>query len=225
MRVAIYAEGRSDLAVLTNILKGYLNIDQSDIQYELPEYYLDQTDLAEMKVEEFSNWTIVKDHCVNSEKIDIFFNTFDDDRFAIVQIDTAERNLPGFDVKLPSKHGISVDKYCIELRANVIAKINEWLGNFAFEEKIKYAIAIEEIEAWVLTIYVKGNTAKFNNPKKKLYEELNRQLNKRELIKLSHKKSFDKYFDLTRKFRKRKDLVKYSSGNESLFLFLDSLNN
>lgn len=56
MRTAIIAEGRGDLAVITNILKGELGIDRCDIKYILPEFEYDQTDLSQMPETQFSNW-------------------------------------------------------------------------------------------------------------------------------------------------------------------------
>ncbi len=223
MRVAIYAEGRSDHAVITNILKGYLNIDQSDIQYDLPEYHLDQTDMAQMQVKEFSTWTVIRENCINSEKIDTFLNSCDDDGFVIIQIDTSERNEPGYNVSLPRKHGMQLTNYCIELRDNVINKIKEWLGNNYLNDKFYFAIAIEEIEAWVLTIYSTANSARFNDPKRALNRELRRQLSNREFNKIFQQKTFRKFFELTRKFRRRRDLINFANNNESRRLFLVSL--
>ena len=48
MKAIIVAEGRGDLAVLSNILKGSLNIDLNDIKFHTPEYEFDQTDLFNM---------------------------------------------------------------------------------------------------------------------------------------------------------------------------------
>jgi hypothetical protein len=44
MRIGVIAEGRGDLAVLTNIFKGQLGLDSEDIQYLRPEYSLDETE-------------------------------------------------------------------------------------------------------------------------------------------------------------------------------------
>lgn len=50
MTVGIIAEGRGDHAVLTNILKGEIHLDGSEIQYMLPDFYFDQTDLHTMEL-------------------------------------------------------------------------------------------------------------------------------------------------------------------------------
>ena len=63
MIVGIFAEGRGDLAVISNILKGALNIDRADVRYELPEFELDQTDLSVMPEQQNSSWTVVKKVC------------------------------------------------------------------------------------------------------------------------------------------------------------------
>ena len=91
MRVAIFAEGRSDQAVIQNILKGSLGIDRDDILLIFPENFYDETDLHSTDINKFSNWTIVKNECETRERISTFFDIELSDAFAIIQIDTAER--------------------------------------------------------------------------------------------------------------------------------------
>jgi hypothetical protein len=51
MRVAIIAEGASDAGVITNIFKGQLDIDRSDLKYLVPDLerykQIDSNDLSE----------------------------------------------------------------------------------------------------------------------------------------------------------------------------------
>lgn len=226
MIVGIYAEGRADLAVITNILKGALNIDRSDLRYELPEYNEDETDLHTMRVEQHSSWTVVKKICEDRVLINTFFeNPVIQDSFIVIQIDTAERHLADYNVTEPVKNKeTDAKEYCSELRVNVIAKISEWLEN-ARQEKIAYAVAVEEIDAWVLTIYdnSKNDTSAYPDPKAKLQFELNKQLSDKEKKTILKADSFNKYGFLSASFRKRKKLAVCMAKNESLKLFCESL--
>lgn len=222
MRVAVFAEGRSDLAVLTNLLKGKLNIDRSEMRYELPEYNYDQTDLAVMPPEQHSSWTIVKSVCEEKTKISKFLDGIDDNRFVVIQIDTAERNLAGYDVFLPEKVKGDEKRYCNELRPAIINKINEWLDN-SYSDKIAYAVGTEETEAWVMTIYSKDkkDTSHINKPKEAFFKHLKNQGKHKNILK--EQDVFKKYEKLSNPFRKNKNLNSFADKNKSLKLFLDSL--
>ncbi|MDR0864498.1 MAG: hypothetical protein LBO74_06150 [Candidatus Symbiothrix sp.] len=222
MKVAIVAEGRGDLAVIRNILKGKLDIDGSDIQNLLPEYEYDQTDLAQMPVEAFSNWTLVKSKCQNRDDLKVFLN-LNKDAFLVIQIDTAERVLDGYDVHLPQRTGNqNQDDYCIALRNNIIDKINEWLEN-NLSGKIAYAVCIEETEAWIMTLYNETNTSKYADPKRKLQEIFDKKLSLREHLILSDKDTFKKMKKLSDGFSKKKVLKQVQKNNKSLDLFCESL--
>ena len=225
MIVGIFAEGRGDLAVITNILKGTLNIDRSDIKPKLPEYDYDQTDLSVMPKEQHSSWTVVKTECQERKKIDAFFdNPIEQESFIVLHLDTAERHLEGYGVLEPVKNGsLNSEEYCSHLRSNAINKVDEWLAN-SHQGKIAYAIAIEETDAWVSTIYSNENTDTSSHlrPKERLNNELNRLLreNQKGILKA---KAFEKYDWLSSDFRKKKKLLACAAKNASLKLFCQSL--
>jgi len=224
MIAGIFAEGRGDLAVITNILKGSINIDRSDIRYELPEFEKDQTDLSVMNEEQFSSWTVVKNVCLERNKIDNFFDSpIDQESFIVLHLDTAERHLNDYNVTEPIKTNLKTKEYCSQLRANVINKINEWLEN-SYRDKIAYAVTIEETDAWVLTIYDNGHTdtSAYQNPKKRLNDELNRALAQKEK-NILRAKAFDKYDQLSSDFKKKRKLSICMSKNASLKLFCESV--
>jgi len=94
MIVGIFAEGRGDQAVITNILKGKLNIDRSDIRYELPEYEFDQTDLHTMPEGQHSSWTVVKKVCQERQKLAMFFDSpIEQNAFVVLHLDLRINNL------------------------------------------------------------------------------------------------------------------------------------
>jgi len=223
MKVAIIAEGRGDLAVITNILKGKLDIDKSDIFCLLPEYEFDQTDIAQMDEKSFSSWTLVKSKCKNCDDLDIFLSLHEN-AFLVIQIDSAERGEKGYDVGFPQRtNNQSQNDYCTALRANIICKINEWLRH-SFSERIAYAICIEEVEAWIMALYGETDTSKSAQPKEVLNRILNRKFsNSKDRLILSEQNEFFKMEKLSKDFTKKKILKEIQKNNTSLDLFCDNL--
>lgn len=223
MKAAIIAEGRGDLAVITNILKGKLNIDRSDIKYIRPEYKYDQTDMAQMDEKSLSNWTLVKSECQSRDDWELFLNLYEN-AFLVIQIDTAERGEKGYDVSYPLRTGIqNQNVYCAELRASVISEINKWLGD-DLPPKIAYAVCIEETEAWIMALYGETNTSKSARPKEKLNEILNKKFsNRKDRLILSMQDEFKKMEKLSENFAKKRILEKIQKNNMSLDSFCDNL--
>jgi hypothetical protein len=219
MRVGIIAEGKSDAAVITNLLKGLLDIDRSDIIYLVPELEYDETDLNKMPVSAFSNWTIVKQKCQDTAFLSGFFS-IDDQRFLVIHIDTAERFEIGFEVITPQKS--ESESYVEEVRAAVKSKFLEWLPE-AQHTFCTFAIAVEETEAWLLPIwddYRKDKDSGFYpSPKERLERVLNKVMNEKERRKHFSSTPFDQYATLSKPFRKTADLNKYRPLNKSLDLF------
>ncbi len=220
MNIGIIAEGKSDLAVISNVLKGKLSIDKADIEFLQPELDFDETDLENMSTN-FSNWELVKQACVEKKKLSDFFS-IDEERLIVIHMDTAEAEEKNYEVERPVKHGNI--HYSKELRKNVIGKVDEWLGN-QFSDKLFHAIAIEEIEAWVITIYTDkgGDTCKFNDPKRELNRILNRKFTRKEKNTLRLDNELLKFEKLSRAFTKKRNLSKFINRNESLRLFCESL--
>ncbi len=226
MRVGIIAEGKSDLAVITNILKGKLGVDQSDISYLVPELEYDQTDLSQMRLEQFSNWTIVKQSCIDGGKISDFLESFEGERIIILQIDTAERPLKGYEVMKPAKKE-DTQAFYEELIDNIRLKMHEWLNEkYQNNPQVILAIAIEEIEAWILTLYAQQNesdTGKYNKAKERLFKVLNQKLTGKKRKIFQNQDAYAQYYQLSKEFRKPKKLLQAIERNYSLKAFCDSL--
>ncbi|QTA80826.1 Uncharacterized protein dnl_31390 [Desulfonema limicola] len=222
MYFGIIAEGRSDVAVIENILKGMLSIDKNlDIQHLQPEFDLDETDSHTLSPGQFSNWNLVRDACIEKRKLEDFFS-IDEERYIVIHIDTAEAGDIGYEAAKPAKPGNSESSRI--LRQNVINKFDEWLNTNDFQGRLFFAIAIEEIEAWVLTIYTEqqNDTCMSNDPKDKLYRVLNKKLSAKQRNVLK-KGEYEKFDELSKLFRKKKKLRDCSCKNESLKLFCESL--
>ncbi|MFN8576327.1 MAG: hypothetical protein U0354_05675 [Candidatus Sericytochromatia bacterium] len=226
MRFGIISEGKSDQAVLTNILKGLLDIDKSNILYIQPENYLDETDLNSPKylknIKSFSNWELVKYECQSKLKIfDFLNNSIDDKKIIIIQIDSAECDLKNYDVERPTKE--QKENYVFELRDRISKKIDEWISEDI--NNLIYAICVEETDAWILSIYTNDNkdTGLIIDPKKNLDEILKVKLSKSKLNIINNLNSFESYFEKSKEFRKYKNLKKFSLKNKSLDVFCNIL--
>jgi hypothetical protein len=253
--IGLVAEGAADIAVVRNILKGKLGIDR-DLTYAIrPELAEDATDLGERRAyrdqrpEEFGNWTLVLEECRKGTQIEDFLrNQIDEDSFVVVQIDTAEAHLPAYDVVRPAR---GRPDYVEALRALVVAKIAALLGP-ELEPDVRHAVAVEETDAWVLTIHDgqdERDTGLRLDPKKRLrYVMVDKASDDQEKrskgarldskkrrpgvdereagrgkTKAPRRKEHDLYDELSRDFRDPNTLEACAARNRSLRLFLDSL--
>ena len=251
MEIAIIAEGITDVITIKNILKGKLGIDSSDIRVLRPEYSFDNTDIKDSNIDKFSNWEIVKEECCSRDKIKTFLDSpLLDERRVIISIDTDQIEHENFDLKRPEKNEETkknLEEYSETLVNLVKEKMKEWLEN-EFIENIRFAIAVEEIEAWVLTLYQNHlqntkDTSSYENPKIKL-ELLEKKLNNLSLDfskkkKPNEKKRFKKstkdsskkkkpnekkrFEKLTKGFSKKKELKECIKHNKSLEIFYNSI--
>ena len=209
------------MGVITNILKGVLEIDRSDISYLVPELEYDETDLSVMRPVQFSNWTIVKQKCEEGSVIRDFFEGIDDERFMVIHIDTAERFEIGYDVNIPAKSSTANDIH--QVRDNVVNKLKSWLGG-NMNERITFAAAVEETEGWLLTIAEnKPETGLLTNPKERFDRLLQRSLRDKDKKRIFQMDAFDQGYEKSRIFRKPKDLNLCRTRNKSLDLFCGEL--
>jgi hypothetical protein len=214
MRIGIIAEGRTDQAVIKNILRG-IGFDSSDVQNIRPTLQRDETDKNSPTI---GTWQGVKNACVNREDFERFFY-ISDNKYIIIQLDTAECEQADFGIKRPKKEENS--DYSTELRAILVEKINNWLDD-NYENKLLYAISIEEMEAWILTIFTTTNTTFSIDPKKKLFAP-NGELRKRNIDNKGCRDDAEFYDKITTGFRKKKLLASFQQHNESLREFINSI--
>ncbi len=215
MRIGLIAEGTTDQAVLENILKG-LGYDESDLIPIRPDLSMDETDKQFYNINTFGGWEYVKKDCIERTKLDEFF-MIADNQSIIIQVDTLEINENQSLIKKPQKpnnpnYAQELKAYAQTLRQSVIDIINGWLEN-NYQEKLFYAICIEEMESWILTIYTQKETLHAANPKETLRYVLKGKLS------VGDKAC---YKAISKPFRKRKKLLLYSQFNDSLQAFIDS---
>ncbi|EIJ43631.1 hypothetical protein BegalDRAFT_2796 [Beggiatoa alba B18LD] len=203
LKVGIIAEGTTDQAVLINILKGALNVQREDIVLIRPELKFDKTDFANLR--QLGGWESVKRDCEDGEAIRIFFESelVDEQRILIIQVDTAE---------LQHTHDkTNTITYCQTLRDEVINTIKTWLSFSC--ERFYYAVCIEEMDAWILPLYQARDSVKSAKPKEKLCA----------VLKGKYREDDKCYKEISNDFRKLKNLQACYPHNESLHLFIESL--
>ena len=211
MRIGIIAEGWSDIAVITNLIKGVTGLDTNDIVPIQPRLQYDNTHLAHLNPDTHSSWTSVRKECMEQRKMDAFFQ-LEDSQFFVIHIDAAEA--PLYEVVKPA---VKDHTYCGLLRTAISDKMREWLrGNYT--NVAIFAIAIEEIDAWVLTLYDIGKTCFIVDSKKALKKTLNKLDFKYEAGKKSYL-AYSDDFKNPNKLRRTKCL----ENNCSLNLFYQEL--
>ena len=173
MRLGIIAEGKADIAVIKAVVKTLIGIDSSDIVQLRPSEQFDETDLNEMN---FSNWNLVLKSCEDNCLLGAFFDVLADDALLVIQIDTAERGEVGFDINAPLRtKDIDWKEYSVCLREAVKNKISNIIPE-AYRDKVAYAIAIEETDAWLIPLFdgTCNETAQYANPKEHLHHLISR---------------------------------------------------
>lgn len=210
MRIGVISEGHADRAVIENILVGLTGLDSSNVIAIRPIYNLDETDKANKDPMTFSSWSVVKEECEERELIDGFLAMEGQD-FVVIHIDTAEADQYG--IKRPAK----TSTYCQDLRSLVVDEINSWLKE-DISDQILYAIAIEEIDAWILTIYEKRDSTTSTSPK----EKLEYILRKKDVNSAS---DYDNYLKLSKPLSKGREIrrEKFLDYNCSLNAFFEEI--
>ncbi len=212
MRIGLITEGLPDQAVIENILNS--KIDDYSWSPIRPVDLVDETDIHIKNNAAAGGLSRIKKDCEEKNLFEDFFELEIGGRknVMIIQVDTAE--VDNFNIVRPKKSGNT--NYVQELRANVIEKIKEWLNDSIYDENLVYAISIEELEAWMLTIFEKKNSISSMDPKSKLKKILKAK-------NLSSAETFENYSSLSKPFKKKKELAKCAKHNESLLLFIEDL--
>lgn len=207
MRIGIIAEGHADRAVIENILTGLTGLDSSSFVPLRPSDLTDETDNWKNAPGSFGSWTHVKNECQARELIDPFL-LLDDHDFIVLHIDSAEAHLYGV-----TKPNPKTENYCTSLHKLILQKIHEWLGE-DMSEVMLHAIAIEEIEAWLLTLSEVGDSSRYLDAKKR-FERL---MSKKNIDSTSDYSNFNK---LSREFSKARAHVDntFNDRNYSLAAF------
>ena len=221
MRIGIIAEGFADANVIKAIIKKLLGYDGADMRVLRPEEAFDETDLQAMN---FSNWELVFESCKDENFLSAFFDTLEGEAMLIVHVDTAERGLKGYEVNEPQRtKGVDYVAYTELLRSNVMRKINALIPE-AYRERVIYAIAVEETDAWLIPLFENraGDTASHARAKETLAQLIGADKKRAKAYVDTEHKSLD-YVKLGKKLAK--ELKNNRKRNKSLDLFCVDLEN
>jgi hypothetical protein len=226
----VISEGPADFAVLRNIAKAVLGLDAADVDSIRPELQTDETSRHEVSPREFSNWEIVKQECLDGSSISLYLESgIDEARLVVIQIDTAECHMPGFDVTRPDRKS---DNYVVECYEAVASTLSSWTPQ-EHAQRLVLAVAVEETDAWLIPLYDselvsrRRDSGTIINSKEHLFRVLRRtnaltasQLS--EILRESRK--LQQYHRLSAPLRKPRELRKVRKHNASLDRFIRSLN-
>lgn len=216
MRIEVIAEGHADIAVIRAVLKALKGIDGSDIVAIRPSELYDETDLHAMN---FSNWNLVLQSCGDEALLHSFFDGLDEEAWLIVQIDTAERAEAGYDIVSPLR-GKETEwrSYSRQVYDAVKEKMMSVIPE-RYQEKMIYAIAIEETDAWLIPLFdrTSQDTAQYANPKEHL-RKLVGKMDKGTRMKYVNtaKKNLD-YVAIAKGMRKELDRCREKNFSLNLF--------
>lgn len=168
MEVRIIAEGPADKDVIKALVRKLTGVKSENIITILPSDTVDETDRFSGN---FSNWQLVLENIADKSFWEKAMATITEvDYFFAIHIDTAERGEVGYDVNQPIRTGVADWKqYAADLRKEVVQKMKLLIPP-QYHNRIAYAIAIEETDAWILPLFenVKQDTASHAQPKERL---------------------------------------------------------
>jgi hypothetical protein len=207
----LIAEGETDHAVLENILLG---IAKADISDEITILQPDIDETTKGTLQEFGGWYNVFQYCVSED----FKDSFQRVQYVVIQIDTDVSEHTHYDIKQTDELG---KKLIPEVLVGKVREkfehiiVNEFGQDFLekYQDRILFAISVDEIECWLLPLYYTDNTkSKTNNCDFKLHEKAGK----------FEKKSKD-YDKISREYRKNNILMKRYLENPSLRIFVESV--
>lgn len=210
--IGLIAEGPTDHVVLENILIGHFG------DYDMSQYirYLQPLRDATDAAGSMGGWTRVLEYCRST----LFRDAFDENDFLIIQIDTDRLNEKPFELHLGES---------VETLVEQVVEQFEQLMTLSFGVKflvdhrarILFAVAVNEIECWLLPLFFSDKTASATN---NCLFKLNQQLSSRKEKPISSKgKVVRQYEQLSRAFCKPKNLVVAAQKNSSLGIFSRNL--
>jgi len=202
----IISEGPTDQKVIKNILAGFTKNKNISLNALQP------------KEGEPGNWDRVFKYCASEE----FKNAFAFNDFIIIQIDTdfMSGDSVGQSYQIAIKN-LETNEIIEEFKNKFIKLIGSEFYH-SFSENILFAIAVTEIECWLLSIYYTDNKA---SKEVNCIGTLNSKLNSKFGFTIDkNRKGQTDYAKISKPFLKKKELLKYAKQQKSFQLFIDELN-
>jgi hypothetical protein len=215
---AVIAEGVTDQIVLENVLRGYFHGDD-----DLVVNHLQPPRRAMQKGGQPApgGWTLV----FRSLKAGDHRKALQVHDYVIVQIDTDRSEDPGFDVphRAPDGRALSPEELVEQVRRRlIVAMAPEFYARHA--ARILFAIAVDEIECWLLPLLYDNEPAKRSKTTGCL-DAADWKLRRlaRPPLSTAGSKSPASYEKLSRDYAKHRKLMQHCDENPSLALFVKSL--
>ena len=207
----LVAEGNSDHAVLENILLGLFEEDISD-EITTLQPIRGATDEAAIKA--FGGWYKVFEYCRSED----FRGAFQEVQYLVIQIDTDVSEQTHYDIKQKDKFGeklipeVLIENIKLKFKQIIVNEFGQdFLNNH--QDRILFAISVDEIECWLLPLYYTNSTKlKTNNCDYKLHQKAGK-----------FEKNYSDYDKISKDFRKSKTLTNLYQQNPSLKFFVDSV--
>lgn len=207
----LITEGATDQEVISTILAGIFDnsdIDPNFIQPSRSTSFQDQT---------HGGWPHTLAFCASEE----FKQTFQTNRFIIIHIDTDICDQPGFEVSKVGESGnITVEELCLKVREKLISFITQDFYTIV-QDRIIFAICVENIECWLLPIYYSSQKSKRGKTVGCL-DTLNIELKKQLGFYIDEKK-LEYYQKASKPYLKGRELRRLYKLNPSLQLFVDDV--
>lgn len=202
-KFGLITEGVTDQTILKAVLVGWTG-NKKLVMKEL-----------QPKPEEPGGWTKVFQYCESLE----FKGAFSYYDFIVIQIDTdfMSGDSVGEAYKIDLKD-LNVKETVETFREKIMELIGEDFYK-EYSDRIIFAIAVNEIECWLIPVYFSGKKAKKHV---NCIDTLNTVLPQKEGFYIDAKDDIY-YRKLAKNFRKKKDIEKYAKQQESFGLFLDNL--
>ena len=207
----LIAEGETDHAVLENILLG---VSDEDISDEITILQPDIDETTKGTLQEFGGWYNVFQYCLSED----FRDSFQRVQYVVIQIDTDVSEHTHYDIKQTDESGkkltptVLVEKVKEKFEQIIVKEFGQdFLQNH--QDRILFAISVDEIECWLLPLYYTDNTkSKTNNCDHKLHQKAGK-----------FEKNYIDYDKISKDFRKSKILKKVYQENPSLKIFVESV--
>jgi hypothetical protein len=213
----LITEGLTDQIVIENILAGYFNSPDLDVQPLQPERDKDD----ENKSHNYGGWTLVFDYC----KSNIFRESFQSNEYIIIQIDTdvlVDSENSNYNVPSRDENGNQFTPH--QLIEKVIDKFRDVIGEDfydKYQQRIVFAISVDSIECWFLPLYYTDNR---KSKSQNCLDTLNQELSRRESFTIDkNAKNPEYYREIAKQYGKRKVLMQHYQDNPSLKTFIEEI--
>lgn len=205
----LITEGLTDQIVIENILAGYFNSPDLDVQPLQPERDKDNQNKSQ-----YGGWTLVFDYCKSKD----FRESFQFIDYIIIQIDTDVSE--DYHIAHQNENGEFTPQHLI---AKVIEKFRGAIGEDFYsqnQQKIVFAISVHSLECWLLPLYYTDKKKKAKS--KNCLDTLNQALSKKHDFTIDAKNP-DYYREISKQYVKHTVLMKHYEDNPSLKTFIEEI--